>query len=624
MGQASGKSSSKRKTGQKSAGSAATMIDRLIEYLIDVVVEKDKIKSIFDKVNRVKKLPVGEREHALFPVYIELERFITTHNPPVVRERYTVESLRKEIKDTFGVKGFSPRLNAWLGISGIERIIFSEIILEALIEKLIAAIKPSRVQSVIDETTRGQQIEGIQVKKDGTVDFSASERKIFSVSKPWFGLISINYRNLISALCWRVRDELGEEKAGKLLEDAYNSVMEKYGYLPEARSVIGVMPDDFLTEERKLDVLADCYKELTNGVSRVLFRGGIKTLKRDVSASLTSILKGVKFASDGSLDFSALQKNLDAVKEDKEGKLIESFSKLISVIHRSARKELGDETAGKILEDAYKSVMEKYGALPITSQVLQVIPEGVLGAEKLEAKAKEELERGIKRMDMLRGEFATVAAHELRGPLVPLITYTELLLKDKKHKLTPEQKKKLELILASAHREKELVDDVMDMTKLESGAMRFDMQEIQVGDIVKEAVVGQRAAAEEKKIFLRAKVPKGLPLAYGDPKRLTQVITNLIRNAVRFTDKGGITVSASRGDGQVIVEVQDTGAGIAEEDLQKLFRKFSQVGPRREGGTGLGLAISKAIVEAHGGRIWVKSKLGQGTTFSFSLPVQKR
>ncbi len=623
-GKMSRKSSSKKKAGSKPARSAATMTGKLIEYLIDMVADSDKIKSILDNVNQVKKLPAAEREHALFHVYINLEKFITTHKPPVVRESYTVDSLRKEIKETFGAKGFSPRLNALFGISGIERIIFSEVILEALIEKLLTVIKPSRIQSVISETTQGQLIEGIEVKKDGTVDFSPSERKIFSVAKPLYGIININYRNLISALYWRVRDELEEEKAGELLEDAYNSVMEKYGYLPESRLLIGVMPDDFFTPQRGLDVLTDSYKDLANGIGRVLVRGGIKGLKRDVSGSLTSILNGVKLAPDGSFDFSTLKTNLAAVKENKEEKLMEAFSSLISAIYRSARKELGADTTGKILEDAYKSVMEEYGALPISSRILKVIPEGVLEAERLEAKAKEELERGVRRMDMLRGEFATVAAHELRGPLVPIITYTELVLKDKKHPLTPEHRKKLELVFQSAHRERELVDDVMDMTKLESGAMRFDMQEIQIGGIIKDAVVSQEVAAEAKKIFLKAKVPKGLPSIYGDPKRLTQVITNLIRNADRFTDKGGITVSASRGDGQVIVEVQDTGVGMSEEDQSKLFRKFSQVGQRREGGTGLGLAISKAIVEAHGGRIWVRSKLGQGTTFSFSLPARKR
>ncbi len=598
------------------------MTDKLVEYLLDLIADKEGAKPILDRVERYKKLPPIEKEAESFSLYLELEKFIVTHKLPAIKGSYTAESLRNEIKGTFGVKEFSPRLNALFGISGAERVIFSEIILEALIKQLLTIFKPSRIQSLIDEITRGQPIEGIEVKGD-KVDFSASERKIFSVSKPWFGLISINYRNLISALYWRARDELGEEKANWILQDAHRSVQEKYGYLPWAQLVIGVMPEDFLTKERELEVLTSCYKELANAIGTVLARGEIRGLRKNVSQSLTSVLRGVRLNPDGSFDFSALPKNLQAIKEDGAKKLTESFSRLISVMYRSARDGLGEETAGRILEDAYKSVQEKYGALPISSQVLQAIPEGVLEREKLEFRAKEELERGVKRMDMLRGEFASVSAHELRSPLVPIITYSELLLKDKKHKLAPEQKKKLEVILSSAHRERELVDDIMDITKLEAGAMRFDMQKVQLADVIKEAVVGQRAAAEAKGIWIKAKVQRGLPPVHGDPKRLTQVITNLIRNANRFTDKGGITVSVSSGDGQAIVEVQDTGTGIAEEDLGKLFRKFSQVGPRREGGTGLGLVICKAIVEAHGGKIWVKSKLGQGSTFSFSLPIRK-
>ena len=223
----------------------------------------------------------------------------------------------------------------------------------------------------------------------------------------------------------------------------------------------------------------------------------------------------------------------------------------------------------------------------------------------------------------MRGEFASVAAHELKGPLTPIISYAELMLRDKKLKLTGEHRRMLEVILASARQGKELVEDVMDISKLETGVMRFDMKKVQLADIIKDAVEGQRSTAEEKKITLKARMPKKLPPIHGDSRRLTQVVTNLIRNAIRFTDKGGITVTASRGKGKVIVSVKDTGVGIAEEDLPKLFRKFSQVGPRREGGTGLGLAICKALVEAHGGRIWVESKLGRGSTFSFSLPIRK-
>jgi signal transduction histidine kinase len=608
------------KKSSKTVTPAVTQTDRLMEYLFELVVQKKRFKHILEKIERYKKLLPAEKEAASLYLYLDLEKFIVTHKPPIVRGNYTVESLRDEIRDVFGTKGFTPRLDALFGIGGIERIIFSEIILESLINELTTIMSPSRIQSVIDETTRGQLIEGIKIKKD-RVDFSDSERKIFSVSQPWFGLIGINYRNLISALYWRVRDEFGEEKAGKILEDVYKSVQERYGHLPMAASVIGVMPEDFLTEDRKLGVLVDCYKDLVNSVGRVLVRGGIRGLRANVPKALTSVLKGVKFASDGSFDFGPLHENLRAIKEDKFEKLTDSFSKLISAMHQRAREQLGEEAAGKIWEDAYKSVQEKYGGLPIASQVLRAIPEGVLEAQKLELRTREELERGIRRVDMLRGEFASVAAHELKGPLTPIISYAELMLKDKK--LTGEQRRRLEVILASARQEKELVEDVMDISKLETGVMRFDMRKVQLVDIIKEAIEGQKSAAKEKKIALKARVPKKLPLVHGDPRRLTQVITNLIRNAIRFTDKGGITVTASREKGRVVVSVRDTGVGIAEEDIPKLFRKFSQVGPRREGGTGLGLAICKALVEAHGGGIWVESKLGRGSTFSFSLPIRR-
>ena len=272
----------------KVATPAVTQTDRLMEYLFDLVVQKKRFRRLLEKVEQHKKLPPAEKEAASLYLYLELEKFIVTYKPPIVKGNYAVETLRNEIKEMFGTKGFTPRLDALFGIGGMERIIFSEIILESLINELTAVMSPSRIQSVIDETTRGQLIEGIKIKKN-KVDFSDSERKIFSVSQPWFRLIGINYRNLISALYWRARDELGEEKAGKILEDVYKSVQERYGHLPMAASVIGVMPEEFLTEDRKLSVLVDCYKDLTNSVGRVLVRGGIRGLRADVPKALTSV-----------------------------------------------------------------------------------------------------------------------------------------------------------------------------------------------------------------------------------------------------------------------------------------------------------------------------------------------
>jgi signal transduction histidine kinase len=130
--------------------------------------------------------------------------------------------------------------------------------------------------------------------------------------------------------------------------------------------------------------------------------------------------------------------------------------------------------------------------------------------------------------------------------------------------------------------------------------------------------------AKEKKLAFRVEVTPGLPAGHGDERRLTQVLLNLVGNAIKFTDKGEVAIAASSQNGAFTVAVRDTGPGIAEADRDKIFEEFQQADSsvtRKKGGTGLGLSISKRIIELHGGRLWVESELGRGSTFSFSLPV---
>ncbi len=131
--------------------------------------------------------------------------------------------------------------------------------------------------------------------------------------------------------------------------------------------------------------------------------------------------------------------------------------------------------------------------------------------------------------------------------------------------------------------------------------------------------------AAEKKLHLLVDVPPGLPVGNGDERRITQVLLNLVGNAIKFTDAGEVAVRVTLPDGMFVVSVADTGPGIREEDRQKIFEEFQQVdssSTKTKGGTGLGLAIAKRIVEMHGGRIWVESTVGKGSTFFFSIPVR--
>jgi len=170
-----------------------------------------------------------------------------------------------------------------------------------------------------------------------------------------------------------------------------------------------------------------------------------------------------------------------------------------------------------------------------------------------------------------------------------------------------------------------LVDDLLDISRMEQGTFELEAGPLAVRPLILHAVAEMQFTAQEKEIRLETSVPRTLPPVWGDPNRLEQVVVNLLDNAIKFTPReGAVTVRGRVLEGELVIEVQDTGPGIPADALDRLFTRFYQVdasSTRRAGGIGLGLSISQQIVEAHGGRIWVESEVGKGSTFSFTVPL---
>ncbi len=170
-----------------------------------------------------------------------------------------------------------------------------------------------------------------------------------------------------------------------------------------------------------------------------------------------------------------------------------------------------------------------------------------------------------------------------------------------------------------------LVNDLLDLSRIESGAVKLTFDEVDLSELISSAVEAFQAQAQEKDIEVETDIPSGLPSVRADGDRVYQVLVNLISNALRFNRPGGrIAIAAERANGYVRVEVRDTGAGIASDQLPQIWERFHRADTarsRQEGGTGLGLAIVRSIVEAHGGIVTAKSVVGEGSTFSFTLPI---
>jgi len=170
-----------------------------------------------------------------------------------------------------------------------------------------------------------------------------------------------------------------------------------------------------------------------------------------------------------------------------------------------------------------------------------------------------------------------------------------------------------------------LINDVLDLSKIEAGQLTLSLGDYSLKEVVQTVATAVEPLAAEKQLALRVTLAPDLPVGRGDDRRLSQVLLNLVGNAVKFTDAGEVRVAARVLDGAFVVSVSDTGPGIAPEDQQRIFEEFQQAdtsNTRKKGGTGLGLSIAKRIIELHGGRIRVESAPGKGSTFSFSVPVR--
>ena len=238
------------------------------------------------------------------------------------------------------------------------------------------------------------------------------------------------------------------------------------------------------------------------------------------------------------------------------------------------------------------------------------------------ARALEELEAASRH----KSEFLANMSHELRTPLTGIIGFSEVLLERMLGDLNKEQEEYLRGVLAAGQHLLALANEILDLAKVEAGHMDLEISTFSLPTTLANALTMLRERARGRGIVLTSQVDPGLEDVEGDERKVKQVVLNLLSNAVKFTpDRGQVEVVARRADGEVWVSVRDTGVGIPPEDYGRVFEEFRRVGENTATveGTGLGLALTKRLVELHGGRIWVESNVGVGSTFTFSLPVRR-
>lgn len=237
----------------------------------------------------------------------------------------------------------------------------------------------------------------------------------------------------------------------------------------------------------------------------------------------------------------------------------------------------------------------------------------------------------IKRLDeermralQLKVQLTSLVSHELKSPLTIIKGAVDMMAEGVDGPVTPAQKHRLEVASRNVNRLTRLVSNVLDYQKFESGRVALSKAPCDINKMIQRTVADFSTVAAEKGVDVIDEAAPNLPRVNANDDAITQVLTNLINNAIKFSDHGKVVVNAQVKGSELIVSVQDSGIGIREDDIPKLFQGFSQVHdtPSKYHGTGLGLLISRKIIEMHGGKMWVESTFGRGSTFYFSLPLK--
>src|SRR5262245_17520962 len=274
---------------------------------------------------------------------------------------------------------------------------------------------------------------------------------------------------------------------------------------------------------------------------------------------------------------------------------------------------------------AFLAMHRRYRVFVESAELVRAYETGYAEKER-EAQALVQVNDELRRLDQLKSEFLAMVSHELRTPLTAIIGYSRLLLRQAHGSLTPKQIEQQEAIYRSGQRLTDLINDLLDVSRLEAGRVELAPRPTDVRQVVQQVMGIVAPAARAKDIRLTASFPPEFPRVHADPTRLQQILVNLVGNAVKFTGTGGsVRVLGGRQDDKAWVAVEDDGVGIAPEELPRIWDLFYQVESplrRKHGGSGLGLTMVRRLVELHGGVVRAESEgENRGSRFTFTLPV---
>jgi signal transduction histidine kinase len=394
---------------------------------------------------------------------------------------------------------------------------------------------------------------------------------------------------------------------------------------PEKRWTLylGVSPKSLITHINKMIIVS-----ISFFIILIIFATIVSVyLARSVTKPITELRDVTDKISKGNLDIKAEIKSRDEI-----GQLASAFNKMTEDLKKS-REELKqyskqlEREVEKRTKQLQLKIKEAEGSKAATLNIMEDVDE----TNKRLLEAQEKLKKYVKELKLLdikKDEFISITAHELKTPLTSIRGFVDLLQREEVAANPTTRSNYLQIIHQDTERLGTLITDILDLSKLDLGTMKFNYEKTDFNEIMDEIRRQMYPIIEKKKLTPYYEIRKNIPPIITDKGRLIQVISNIINNAVKYTSEGGkIFVTAQPEKENILITIKDTGIGIPKEHIEKIFSRFYQVDSsytRKMGGSGLGLAICKGIVEAMGGKIWAESKVGKGSTFYILLPTEPK
>lgn len=320
---------------------------------------------------------------------------------------------------------------------------------------------------------------------------------------------------------------------------------------------------------------------------------------------------------------AVIQKRANTIKKVRDS--LQETTKLIQAKHESISRKINQEAIHRdanIRVNRGLEALEKFIQIlretDLTSEMLEMAIRDPIISKSLKSEARKTIAsdffKSVQKQLVMQTEFINIAAHELRTPIMPILVNTEILEEELGDKY-----EEVRMIARNARRLERLTENILNVARIESGTLKLTKENFDLNKVIAGIIIDEGAKSENKKVGFVHDSTAEIRI-HADKDRVTQVIANLINNALKFTHNGTITISAEIDNDKVIVNVKDSGSGIPTEILPLLFAKFATKSDR---GTGLGLYICKNIIEAHDGQMWAKNNTDAGATFGFTLPLER-